>query len=123
MRCTNLAWVALAALVLVAAPGCKRTVLNQQKTVDVSPGSSEGVVIDAIGKEQKVKVEFKSEGAPVTVAILSKAEDDKSGTPLAKVANKETDTVEATVPADTEVVVRIFNNSTKKASVQLKMTN
>jgi hypothetical protein len=130
MRHTIAVW-AVAALVL-AVPGCKRTVLNQQQDVELAAGQEKDLEIDAIKKEQTVKVDFKSDGSPVSVYVYLEKDKDtaqrsmrtkKSDAVLGSAVDKEADVVTATVPADNVTIITIRNNSTKAAKVSVKMTN
>src|SRR4051794_25884730 len=71
-------WACLGLLFVVfAAPGCRRSVLNQEEDLKVANGEDKPYVIEAIRKEQTIKVEFKSDGVPVSVYVyLEKNQDN-----------------------------------------------
>ncbi len=119
-------------LVVFLASGCG-VKLNVEKTLEVTPGEAKMVIIDKISKEQKVRVQFKSQGGPVTVdCFLEKDQKEVEGARLSgKKPSKALDSKEkmeeaemvVTVPADNEAVVMVSSVSGKKATVQVKITN
>ena len=125
-------WISLIALA-VAAAGCKQTVLNQEKTLDIGPGDYRELIIDSAPRDQNVKVEVNSSAGPVGVFVF--LEKDKAAAKRDIDARKivpanvlalsdKTDkaTMEVMIPANNEAVVAVTHAS-KKTSVTIKLTN
>jgi hypothetical protein len=118
----------------IAVPGCRK-VLNEEKSFDLKPGNENDFAVDAVKKEQKIKVEVTSPGVPLNVFVFLKKDEQaakmdisagkKTDNVLASERKTENATLEATIPANCEAVIQIRNVSTdnKTANVKLKITN
>ncbi len=119
-------------LVLVAAAGCGAK-LDIEKTLEVTPNEAKMVIIEKINREQKVRVQWKSEGGAVNVdCFLEKDQKEvegarlsgkKSDKVLASEEKKEEAELVVTVPANNEAVVMVSSASGKNAKVKVKLTN
>lgn len=120
-------------LFLLVIAGCG-TKLDVEKTWELAPGDApKMLIIEKIGREQKVRVQMKSEGGPVNVdCFLEKDQKEvegarlsgkKSAKVLDSVEKKEEGELVVTVPANSEAVVMVSSASGKKASVKVKVTN
>src|SRR5437588_11121482 len=107
MRMTVKLTLCLLPLTLLLS-GCQQKV-NQNRSYKLEPGETQGIIIDAPKKAQKIAVTAKSADAPVDVYLieikgtsedLQKLLDDKSaGNVLASQKQTNDATVEGTVPA------------------------
>ena len=121
-------WLLAAALVLA---GCQRG-LNVERSVEVEPHEVKSVIIDAPKKDQTLKVEVRSPGAPVDVyLVLEKdreaverqlTDDRKTSNALASKLKVEADTLEANVPANSGFAVLLMHRKPKSITVGLKVT-
>jgi hypothetical protein len=115
---------------LVLLAGCQR--LTYEKDYKIDPASAQPVVFDAPQYEQKLTVEVKSPGAPLSVYVVKSAEADKaqsalmSGkTPQGALGGKDNEenvNLQATVPAKTEFTLVLFNPGRKVAEAKVKVT-
>src|SRR5947209_5604908 len=67
-RCPRILYVATIVL-FAGLVGCRGQRLNYDKTITVSPGEVQSILIEAPGGEQKVTVDINSTGAPVDVYV------------------------------------------------------
>jgi len=118
---------------LLSAAGCNAP-LKDERTLELTPGEKKEIVIDGTRYKQKIKVAVDSPGAAVSVHVF--LETDKDAAESAIFANKkdselilasekkvEQAKLEADVPANQAVVIRIHNDSVKDAKVTVKTTN
>jgi hypothetical protein len=115
------------ALGLLLGGGCRRQVLNDERTVLVQPGQLKSFPVDAPAWDEKVTVTVSSPGVPVGVYMVpgKVAEDaiDSAKPPATSLAfqeKAEQATIEATVPAKTAFAVVLHNAGANPA--QVKMT-
>jgi hypothetical protein len=117
-----------------ALAGCGQRV-NQEKTVEVSPGLNKApIILEGPKSEQKIKVEFNSADSPLDVYVivgkdenailaeLDKAEpkaEVKSGIKASAKQSKGA-TLDATIPAGQDYGVYLVN-AAKKTSVKVKV--
>ncbi|MBY0524691.1 MAG: hypothetical protein K2R98_14905 [Gemmataceae bacterium] len=112
--------------------------LSVEKTLDVGPGESRVVLVDAPVRDQKVNVSVNSGGVPVDVYVILEESDDKaleiagkatmSGqAPAGALASNQKSAeanVDATIPAKKAFAVLVCNNvNNKKADVKVKVTS
>ena len=124
----GLAFVALALMLA----GC-RTVLNYETSYKLDPGDERDSKVDAIGKDQKIKVEVSATGGSVDVYVYLEKDKDAvqpairfkkaSDAILAKAHDTQSATLEATIPAGNAAVVLVRNSSKTAAEVKVKLTN
>jgi hypothetical protein len=118
-------------VVVLTATGCPK-VLNQVSDFELKLGDEKKLTVEAITKEQKVKVALTAD-VPVNVymflekdATAAESDINKKKLPSTKVlamSEKTNDaTLEATVPANNAVVVFI-TSAGKTANVKVKITN
>jgi hypothetical protein len=119
----------------VAVAGCGATKLNETHDVEVTPSTPpKKLIVNPIGKDQKIKVEF-SATKPVNVVVFlansEKEEDAVERDILAKRASAKiltskeketTGTLEASVPANNSAVIYVSNTG-PSAKVTVKITN
>jgi hypothetical protein len=127
-------WIGIYLIALtVAAAGCQRTVLNQEKTLEVGPADFKWLVIEPAPKDQKIKVEVTASPAPISVFVYLEKDkvaakrdiDAGKNSPanvLAKMEKTDRATLEVMIPADNEAVVAVTRAS-KQTSVTIKLTN
>lgn len=109
--------------------GCQR--LNDERTVTVPTGTIHSLEYSEPRSQQKVTIQIKSPGAPVTVYLVPKKDSEAAQnrldqgktpeTPLAGKEKVEEATLEATVPAKTAYVL-LLRADKKKAEVHVKVT-
>jgi hypothetical protein len=130
MRTSTRMMLGLVALSLAVAVGCQR--LNEKRTIHVSPGEVQDVIISGPRSEQKINVAVTS-NAPIDVyVILSADEQAVKGKLLSsmkpdesKILKKELKTenanLEATIPAKNEFRV-LLTGAKKAADVNVHVT-
>jgi hypothetical protein len=118
----------LLGLLVVTAPGCQR--VNHEKTYTIEPGEIKSILFDAPRSEQKVTVQVSSPGAPVSVYLVTAADEDAAlkaasrGSGPAVLAGKEKAediSLEAAVPAKTAYAV-VLEAHAKKAEAKLRVS-
>jgi hypothetical protein len=124
MNARTLSLCSLRAGLLLLA-GCQR--LNFEKEYDIEPSGVQAVGFSPPRYEQKVTVEVKSPGNPLSVFLVKgdpeKAPQGKTSPDLLeKKENAEDPTLQATVPANTEYTVVLHNLSRKHVKVKVKVT-
>lgn len=107
--------------------------LSHKKDYSIEVGQFLEIPLDAISREQTIKVAAKSPGKPINVHVYlaDDAEEVNRKITLGKPADKslasQTDTeeiaLEATVPAGKEVLVRLQPAGPTSAEVHLEITN
>jgi hypothetical protein len=124
-------WVLLVTVVLATA-GCKPA-LNYEKDFELKGVSDENISMPAITREQKVKVEIKTD-EPVSVYVYLEKDAEAAEKDLHAKRNPSdnilsqnlkvegTTTLEATIPARNGWIVRLSPGS-KKSNVKVKITN
>ncbi len=125
-------WICLIIMVSLTA-GCNAP-LKDERTLELAPGEKKEIVIDGTRYKQKIKVAVDSPGAAVSVHVYLETDKDAAESAifankkdsdliLASQKNVEQAKVEADVPANQAVVIRIHNDSVKDAKVTVKTTN
>jgi hypothetical protein len=115
---------------LLLPAGCQR--LNYEKEYAIDPFEVKTIIFDPPRYEQKVTVEVKSPGSPVSVYLV-KGEDAAKGetallnekAPTGALAGKDKSedvNLEATIPAKTEYTLLVFNPGNKKSAAKVKVT-
>jgi hypothetical protein len=116
----------------LSAAGCNAP-LKDERMLDLTPGETKVIIIEATKYKQKIKVAFDSPGAPVSVHLY--LEKDKDAAETAIFNKKESDVIlaaekkveqgklEADIPANQAVIIRVHNDSNKDAKVTVKTTN
>src|SRR5262249_13148325 len=114
------------------ATGCRRQVLNDERTVKLDPAAVQSFPIDAPIRDEQVKVKVSSPGAPVNVYVVlqkdqTAAEDalEVGKAPASSLGGKdkvEDATLDATVPAKSPFAVVLGNTSAKTAQVKMTIT-
>jgi hypothetical protein len=125
-------WISFA-LFAIAMAGCNRVKLNDERTIEVAVGRNNSIVLDAVKKDQKIKVEISSPGAAVNVYVLLEKDREAveeviealkpSDKILAGEEKTEGATLEANIAAGNAAVILFTNASGKTASVKVKTTN
>ncbi len=122
----------LVILLVLPLAGCRRPVLNDEKTFELAPGDIKWFTVPAIKMEQTVKAVLTAD-QPISAALgfekdLEAIKKDAfngkwSDKELAKQSKEKEISFQATIPANLEAVVVIVPTSTKNTSVKLKLTN
>jgi hypothetical protein len=126
------AWMCLIAFAL-AVSACGRTVLNDERTLDVKTDEISMLTVDPAPRDQTIKVEFESAPAAVSVYVLLEKDKEmatqqirtKAGPPTNVLGFKEKskqDSFEAVVPANSRAMVFI-GRASKDTQVKVKLTN
>ena len=123
---------AVAGMALVSAAGCQPR-LADSRTLTLEVGEISVIVLDPVGKQQKIRVTAKSPGAPVSVYIYLNEHDaeverkitlDKpTELIIASQVKSEDIALEATIPANQEAAVRVASGSRETATVDLSISN
>lgn len=126
---SRLVLIAILAIVLAPLAGCGPGKLNESRNLSLDPGDAKAMDLPAVSKPQKLKIEFSSTDAEVTVLVFKESDaagDDGllSSDPKKAIEKKtgkgETFTVDIPENTATRVIVR---GATKKTDVSLKVTN
>lgn len=124
MRATVIHSLALLTAALLG--GCRGSVVNFEAEKTLPPGGFEGWIIDPPKQEQKIVVSVESSG-PVDVLVTPTDDPDAPAqkaakvTPLAKVENEQSPTLEATVPKGQWFQVTVRNRHDKEMTVKVKV--
>jgi hypothetical protein len=124
-------WICLMALACVLG-GCYRSVLNQERTLDVRPGFINEILVDPISRDQNIKIEFTA-SSPVSVYVLVekdketvKREIESRKEPLTNVLARkdkaDNGSFEVPIAANNTAVV-LVTHASKPTQVTLKLTN
>jgi hypothetical protein len=115
---------------LLLLAGCQR--LNFEKEYTIDPFDGQTMTFDPPRYEQKVTVEVKSPGNPVSVYLVKGEDAEKANNALqsgkaptgafAGQEKSEDVNLEATIPAKTEYTLLVFNPGKKKAAAKVKVT-
>jgi len=125
-------FILVGVMVLVLVTGCRRAVLNQEKTIELSGGETHFTMIEPIKQAQTIKVTGTADNP---VSILIGVEKDKEAMSNEVTRRKYTDKtlakqekakdidLQANIPANETALILVQQDSTKKTSVKLKITN
>jgi hypothetical protein len=112
---------------------CNRVTLNDERTVEVPIDTFKMINLDAVKRDQKVKVEVSSPGAAVSVYVVLEKDratvqqalevDKRSDKILASTEKTESATLEANIPAGNAAVILLMSACGKTANVKVKSTN
>ena len=128
MKATLLCFACLAILVI----GC-RPRLADRRDISIDVGEIVSIPIDAIGHEQTIKIKVYSPDKPINVHVFLKEDeeaieekittDKPSENLLAHQIGAQQISLEALVPANKEVIVRLQAASPDSIKVHLEITN
>lgn len=117
---------------LLLAAGCSGSGLHDERTLLIAPGTDKMLSIDKTGRDQQVRVQVSSPGAPLSVycflekdqaeaerAIRGRSATDKV---LAKAEKGEQANLQFTVSANESAVVLLMAASANTASAKVTIT-
>lgn len=117
---------------LLTVGGCKASVLNREMPFELGYGEENTFTVEALKKEQTIKIDLIATGPANIYVFLAKNEKDartdiltgkQSGSILARAEKTESTSLSAAVPAEAELMILVTTKASKGSKGQLKLSN